>query len=522
MFIRKNTSHLATRLATALLTAATPLLLASCSWVTDDYEIEAEPTKPAANYINFTLTVRGGEADAATRAPQGGEYGDGREAAFKRENLVSGITVILYESESATGLSDGDATVDFIKYYPVTNERTDPRGTTGYNMVVDDEDRYSHGVTHSEAVYTTGDQKIEAGSFDLSKKYHVLIIANMNFESTFPKGTSISTVRDYAYSSLPYAIRDNSHNPVDAQNFLITTEHDAEIEFKNPQKKTVGGTEAFCYEVKDCLFIERMAARIDFHTTGGTYVDRTTTTEGVTTTVQGYEYNVSDGYKFVITDVVPFNLYDGEEYLFKRVQSNWETGFTTTYLGDETTSNYVVDPRTASKSTANTPVYYVSSLAADMSASPYKQNMATARANSAQTYPLSGSENIIIAYPKENTLLPTSPLKKYATGLAFIGKYYRTSSTTDAEAETRTYYTYLRHQGEQAEGSYKAFQFGQLNDEWTQANYNGATTSGPPMNFGIVRNNIYRVSVESITDEGIKLLIKVKHWDRFEHTPIYM
>lgn len=528
MFIRKNISHLATRLATALLTAATPLLLASCSWVTDDYDIEAEPTKPAANYINFTLTVRGGEADAATRAPQGGEYGDGREAAFKRENLVSGITVILYESESATGLSDGDATVDFIKYYPVTNERTDDQGKTGYNMDVDDEGRYSHGVTHSEAVYTTGDQKIEASSFDLSKKYHVLIIANMNFEGTFPKETPISTVRDYAYSSLPYAIRDNSHNPVDAQNFLITTEHDAEIEFKNPQKKTVGGTEAFCYEVKDCLFIERMAARIDYHTIGGSSVNRTYTVDGETHTIQGYEYNVSGGGKFVITDVVPFNLYNGEEYLFKRVCADWTTltpnvsylADNVSYLADETKTNYVVDPKTASKLAANTPDYYVSTLADDMSASPYKQNMATARANSAQTYPLSGSDNIIIAYPKENTLLPTSPLKKYATGLAFIGKYYATSSTTDAEAETRTYYTYLRHQGEPAEGSYKAWQWSQLNNDWTQETY--ATTAGPAMNFGIVRNNIYRVSVVSITDEGIKLLIKVKHWDRFEHTPIYM
>ncbi len=519
MFIRKNTSHLATRLATALLTAATPLLIASCSWVTDDYDIDPEPSKPAANYINFTLTVRGGEVDAATRAPQGGEYGDGREAAFQRENLVGGITVILYES--ATDLADDNATVDFIKFFPVTNTRTDAQGTTGYNMDVDAEDRYSHGETHSEAVYTTGDQKIEAGSIDFAKDYHVLIIANMNFEGTFPKGTLISTVRDYAYSSLPYAIHDNSYNPVDAQNFLITTEHDAVIKFSEmePEKKTIGGNEAFSYVVNDCLFIERMAARIDFHTTGGTYVELPESSD--TKTVKGYQYGVTGGYKFVITDVVPFNLYNGEEYLFKRVQDSWDTGFTTTYLADESMTNYVVDPKTATKTAEATPDYYVSALAADMSASAYKQNMATAKVNTAQTYTLSNSDNIIIAYPKENTLLPTSPLKKYATGLAFIGKFYESSSTTDEQAVTRTYYTYLRHQGESNE-TYKAWQWNELGDNWTQNSYNGATTAGPAMNFGIVRNNIYRVSVVSITDEGIQLLIKVKHWDRFEHTPIYM
>jgi hypothetical protein len=47
------------------------------------------------------------------------------------------------------------------------------------------------------------------------------------------------------------------------------------------------------------------------------------------------------------------------------------------------------------------------------------------------------------------------------------------------------------------------------------------------MNFGIVRNNIYRVSIESIapeTDETptVTLDIKVKKWDLFTHAPIYM
>ena len=147
MFIRKNTSHLATRLVTALLTAATPLLLASCSWVTDDYDID-EPSEPAANYINFSLTVRGGEADAATRAPLGGEYGDGREAAFERENLVSGITVILYQS--TTGLSDIAAKVDFIKFFPVTRWRLDDQGTTTYGK---DRTNPDNAQTHNDGVY---------------------------------------------------------------------------------------------------------------------------------------------------------------------------------------------------------------------------------------------------------------------------------------------------------------------------------------------------------------------------------
>ena len=47
------------------------------------------------------------------------------------------------------------------------------------------------------------------------------------------------------------------------------------------------------------------------------------------------------------------------------------------------------------------------------------------------------------------------------------------------------------------------------------------------MNFGIVRNNIYRISIDKVhekTDETpkITLKIKVKKWDKFEHAPIYM
>ena len=520
MFIRKNISHLATRLATALLTAATPLLLASCSWVTDDYDID-EPSDPAANYINFTLTVRGGEADAATRAPQGGEYGDGREAAFERENLVTGITVILYQS--ATGLSDNDARVDFIKFFPVTRWRIDDQGTTTYGedrTNPDNAHTHNDGV-YAECVYTTGDQKLEQGALDFTKSYHVLIVANQNLANAFPKGTPISEVREAKYNNV-YA-NYSPGDPTTAQNFVITTENDAVINFNamTPTPKTIDDIQAYLYSVTQPLYIERMAARIDFHTTGGTYVELPEGAENPT--VKGYQYGVSGGGKFVITDVVPFNLYNGEEYLFKRVQSKWETGFTTTYLGDETTSNYVVDPRTATKINEATPGYYLSPIDENMSTSDYKQNMATAKANTAQTYPLSGSDNIIIAYPKENTLLPTSPLKKYATGLAFIGKFYAIGSTT---AEDRTYYTYLRHQGEGTE-SYKAWQWDELGNNWTQQEYGpapttGSYTAGPAMNFGIVRNNIYRVSVESITDEGIKLLIKVKHWDRFEHTPIYM
>jgi hypothetical protein len=43
------------------------------------------------------------------------------------------------------------------------------------------------------------------------------------------------------------------------------------------------------------------------------------------------------------------------------------------------------------------------------------------------------------------------------------------------------------------------------------------------MSCGVVRNNIYRVSIGGITpDDRLILNIKVKKWDKFEHATIYM
>ena len=128
-------------------------------------------------------------------------------------------------------------------------------------------------------------------------------------------------------------------------------------------------------------------------------------------------------------------------------------------------------------------------------------------------------QSIVVGYAKENTLMPTSHLKKYATGLAITGHYFKKTGETYTDKGERTYYGYLRHQGEST-SAYPAKSFAALSDDETGS-------ASVPMNFGIVRNNIYRVSIESIapeTDEThpVTLKIKVKKWDLFTHAPIYM
>ena len=95
--------------------------------------------------------------------------------------------------------------------------------------------------------------------------------------------------------------------------------------------------------------------------------------------------------------------------------------------------------------------------------------------------------------------------------MAITGSYY---SPTGEFVARKTFYGYLRHQGELSTGSYRAYEYADLST--TDA------CGDTPMNYGIVRNNIYRVKISDITDDGLNLNIKVKKWDKFEHATIYM
>ena len=127
-------------------------------------------------------------------------------------------------------------------------------------------------------------------------------------------------------------------------------------------------------------------------------------------------------------------------------------------------------------------------------------------------------ENIIVAYPMENTLpeeaTPSTPLYTYATGVVIEGDYYAGGDLTVAPTGTRVYIGYLMHQNGTA--TYTPFK---SDDPTVQT----AVPSVTPMNYGVVRNNIYRINIDKITpDKSLVLKIKVKMWDPFWHDYIYM
>ena len=464
------------------------LLASSCQWITDDYDDETAGSSDT-NYIKLTLHVRA--SAAVTRAnPTGGEDGDGREKGIEtRENKVDGVTVIFYQNADGINASAASAAatpIDFVAYYET---RADGNAY----------DRYS-----GELCYTTDEQELDA-SLDITKTYHILVVANADLTGSITTGnaatTSLADVRDM----MQISAYTGSGIAVDASKFVMTSEssEDDVISFRYSTYDKTTNRRIYTF---DNIHIERMAARIDFWAKNATY---TTTQDHY-----GYEYPVvgSATDKFVLTSITPFNLNigtdTGNEYLFKR------TDDTAPYLANETLTNWVIDPYTASKTGSTPPPYLQSQLANVVTNWPGTYNVTM---SSQQNNKLTedNSDDIILAYTKENTVTATTPLYYYATGLAFEGYYYRNGSTT---GERHVFYYYIRHQGESNQ-AYTAMKADELSTTATITSLGSSTA----MNYGIVRNNIYRVSIESITMGGwIKIAIEEKPWRHVDNPTIYL
>lgn len=493
------------RLTNIFTIVCTVALCCACSAVTE--EMPNENVRASANYVNFAIAVTNSDMPA-TRAnePMGGEDGDGREYGFDRENAIAGITLILYQSATGINATD-DPVINFAAYYPVT------RTTKDTNARI-------------EATYTTGNQLVPQNSIDFTKTYHAIVVANADLTGSITPGTTtLSSLRNQTLSSIYTG--DETWAAQQCYNFVMSSEQDNTLTFSGKGTRDTAGD--IYYDMSESpLVIERMAARIDFWAVNGTY----------NSTYHGYVYNVKDNAtdKFVVTAIMPFNLQHkhstyGNEYLLKRLTANYTT-VTPQWLVDESTTNYVIDPKTTEKVSASHPklvneledvtqlaetnfranTYYktVDAMHTAVSASGTTAGYTTLSDNVNSTA-LSG-EDVVVAYPMENTLLPgVTPLYYHATGIAIEGYYY--AGGLESGTPTRcVYYGYLRHQGDSE--SYEI---------QTTNNTDELSSSATAMNMGIVRNNIYRVWIGGIDSKGsLDLHIKVKKWDKFTHATIYM
>jgi hypothetical protein len=516
---------------------ALPLLVA-CQWITEDHAWDDGIINSDDNlnrrFVNFSISVNtGNNPTRAGETPLGGENGDGREAGFHRENTVTGATFFFYQDDNGINGQDGTQIVHEV-YYVFTPEtiKRDDAGTEEADLNNDTRP----GITPDEYVFTTGDQLLDE-AIKPASAYHVIAVLNANL--TGKNLNTVEKVRNYTFTQIYNS--NNSNNPEQFSDFIMTSEQDYTMQLSDGNAWEITSTPtADYYRAKNFIRVERLTARIDFWAAGSNgYKD--------TYSTPGYEYTVkkSNGDptndRFVLTGVMPFNLNAGNgtsggEFLIKRLASDMTNDRVITYLADETTTNYVIDPATLNKTDGNL-TYYQNTLASLVPLGGTSLADVTTLANNSRYHSVAArhaaviaegssagfttltdngrsGEDIIVDYPMENTLWSASLLYNYATGLALEGDYYAGGTGTP---EHRVYYGYLRHQG--TASSYQALRG---EDVPTDATAVGSVA----MEYGIVRNNIYRICIQSITSDvenpKITLLIKVKKWDKFVHAPIYM
>ena len=478
-----------------------------------NYDREVEDKVSVGDcYINLAISVSNG--NHSTRAvPAGGEDGDGREAGFERENNVTGITLILYRTVDPTdginvNTGSEDPVLELVRYFPVTLGNRDPQGSP-------------YTTKTEEAYYITGDQPLGKPKLNLSGTYHAIVIANASeVAASLTEGTSrLSDIRDVVLNTI--YVGDPTKSADACINFIMSSEEDNTISFASATKTIdAEGDKHFDFSSQP-IVIERMAARIDFWSKNSTGYDATTYSQ------KGYVYNVtgSSTDKFVVTGIVPFNLVNGHEtygseYLLKRLRTDIADATTTTYLLNESTTTYVIDPKTDDKTTLVTPslnsslgnIYTLidANKIEDTTENPYYHSVEAMHASSSKST-IDSRENVVVAYPMENCLLPESKLYYHATGIAIVGYYYQGGTG----AGTRyVYLGYLRHQGDNDSYDILPHTTPLTTDEAM-----GTTTA---MRFGVVRNNIYRVSIEGISRLAGRLSLKVAvhDWRHVKHPTI--
>lgn len=448
------------------------LMLAACN-IYDD----TDPQCGAAGecYVSLSITTAAsstrspGRATAESRdrqarvTPQNDYDGDGREAALERENRVMSVVLVLFESTA------DQATARLVRQFPVT-EATGGTAPAGVDVC-----------------YTTGQQPLGDHNLDLSATYHALVIANApELAAQIVEGaTTLAQLRKMTAT----AVCQRASEPASASHFVMSSPEMQNLSFGTVIPTNTDGTPHTdgydrLYDLESQpLNICRLAARIDFCAQNATYTDG------------GYQYTVTGtSDHFTVSAIVPFNLRDDKEYVFPR----------------SGTDGAALSPSAATYSAPLSSVYQAIGSGTLASIVSHK----TVASLYAGRTTVDGSDNLIVAYPLENTLAPGTPLYSAATGVAIVGTYTPQHGTP----EQLVYLAYLRHYG-------TADSYDILPSD-TQLQTTDTQPETPLMNYGVVRNNIYRIRITGIdkrsSDVSIHLSIKVKKWDTFTHENIYI
>lgn len=258
----------------------------------------------ASSYVSLSFASPQGTPTRSN--PTGGETGDGLEKGQANENAITSAVAFFYQGTDQKGVNSGGNT-------PI-------KAFVSFNNIGNGTDENSTGVDRK---YTTSPQQVDLEN----GTYNVIVVANPGADWWTGQSLTLDDVRNHIQTTAWTA------SGSDYSDFVMTSAADATLTLNsNPESDPAKAT----------VNVERMAARLDYKTTG-TY----------TCTDPAYP-----GATVEITGAALVNNLTAGSYLLKRVAAD-VNGNNLSYLGDETAdengaaTNYVLDPWTAAKKSAN-------------------------------------------------------------------------------------------------------------------------------------------------------------------------
>lgn len=483
-------------------------------------------------YISIMVNTGGPGISRTGTTPTPGENGDGSQSGINDENIISDLVVFFFQGEVA---SDGT--------------RLGINSSNPENILVKSlhfDNLYGGSSANNyDAVYYSATKEVGEIGLQIGQTYDVLAIANITYDPVkYSEINTLKDLQDAAYTDIMEKIKNSNRfamssavSEFNAENGINSVTINADNTKNNPAVVQVD--------------VERMVARIDCHLEeDGTY--EVTRRPGDQVTLESFI--VVNKYIANVDLDNSDNSNNYYSYWFKRVAdaNDLSANSDITYLGDEEKTanniNYVIGPMTLNPPqikdrTENYPydhsLYYYKG-----NHSGWEDNWITRNALLSRQI-ISSHENLtyyFLDYVQEN-ILPVNVLNQengmayYCTGIVFKAKYKPAGiNTTDG-----TFYRYngkfyasldeiIKKTGNQSINDNTLSQYGITKYQNGICYYtyfikhaeDGDDTTVSPMEYAIVRNNIYQVNVTGIndigtvtpTDYGLYLSCTVTDWEQ--------
>lgn len=258
----------------------------------------------ASSYVSLSFASQQGTPTRSN--PTGGETGDGLETGQANENAITSAVAFFYQGTDQEGAN--------------STGNTPIKAVVSFNNIGNGTDENSTGV---DRTYTTLPQQVDLEN----GTYNVIVVANPGADWWTGQSLTLDDVRNHIQTTAWTA------SGSDYSDFVMTSAADATLTLNsNPESDPAKAT----------VNVERMAARLDYKAEA--------------------PYPCTDpaytGATVKITGAALVNNLTAGSYLLKRVADD-VNGNNLSYLGDETAdengaaTNYVLDPWTAAKKSAN-------------------------------------------------------------------------------------------------------------------------------------------------------------------------